>query len=148
METLSHLWQHWSIEILVAIILVFIGLLKGAFAALLTSLFSPIKINGDWETQLDRGSGLARHEDVKLKQCIHRVWGQATSTDGRHFKLNGSISGDRVCLVYRAKRPSTDCGANLLKVMAHGKSMKGFEIGIDLDTDQPQTYKYEWARKP
>jgi hypothetical protein len=146
-EVISGLWQHYSVEILVAVIIAAVLLSARIVAALLTSIFSPIKISGDWETKLDRGSGLKRHEDVKVRQFIHRVWGRATSVDGRSFRFRGSIVGDRVCLVYRAKSPSTDCGANLLKLMAHGKELKGYEVGIDRDTDQPQTYKYEWTRK-
>jgi hypothetical protein len=147
METISHVWQHYTIEVIVAAILAAVALLARFLAYVLTSIFSQIKIGSEWETKLDRGAGFAKHEDVKLKQFIHRIWGHATTTDGRKFRFRGSMVGDRVCLVYKENSPSTDCGANLLKIMAHAKEMKGFEIGIDRDTDQPQTYRYEWTRK-
>ena len=89
MEVISHLWQHYSIEILAALIIATVVLLGRFAAALLTSIFSPIKISGEWETKLDRGSGLTKHEDVKIHQCIQRVWGRATSTDGRSFRISG-----------------------------------------------------------
>src|ERR1700682_3124967 len=117
MEIFSHVWQHYSVEILVAAIIAGVALFARLLAALLTSMFSPVKISGGWETKLDRGSGLTKHEDATIHQVVHRVWGRTIRVDGQVFRVTGTIVGDRVCLVYRAKGPATDFGANLLRIM-------------------------------
>jgi hypothetical protein len=148
-EFFSHITEHYIEVILAALLIAGFALFRKLLATLITSLFSQITIQGTWETKFDRGSGLEKHEDAEIHQFIHSVWGKTTvAGSGTSFRFKGTIVGDRVCLTYRAKHPATDCGAFVLKIKAHGKEMKGFEVGIDRDTDEPKTYRYEWAKKP
>jgi hypothetical protein len=144
----SHVMEHYIEVILAAVLIAALALSWRLIAALAASLFSKITIRGNWETKFDRGSGLEKHEDAEIQQFIHRVWGRTTlASSGMSFRFRGTIVGDRVCLVYRAKYPATDCGAFVLKIKANGKEMKGYEVGIDRDTDEPKTYRYEWLKK-
>ena len=148
MEFISHVVDHYIVLILAAVLIAALALFWKMIAPFVTSLFSQISIQGNWSTKLDRGSGLESHEEAEIRQFIHRVWGYSTVTGSeRRFQFRGTIVGDRVCLVYRAKSPSTDFGASVLKIKSNGKEMKGYEVGIDRDTDEPKTYRYEWAKK-
>jgi hypothetical protein len=148
MEILIRIIQEHIELIIAAGIVAALTICWKLLASIATSIFSPVPIQGNWETRLDRGTGLEKHEDATVHQFINRVWGPTTDTDGTRFRFRGAIVGDRVCWIFRARSPANDFGADFLKIMAGGKKMKGYEIGIDRDSDQPKTYTYEWSKKP
>ena len=89
-----------------------------------------------------------RHEDAKLKQFLHFVWGEAklkTNPTIRYVVI-GFVRGQKLSLVYREKR-GNDSGAILLDIKTRDL-MEGFEVGCD-DTNQGSIYtkRYQWHRE-
>src|SRR3984957_19842392 len=77
-DVLDLTWEvlkHYATEFGVVAALVVLALLAKFGAWVLTRVFSKHRVSGQWETQLDRGSGLQKHEDAVLNQFIHHVWG-------------------------------------------------------------------------
>jgi hypothetical protein len=146
LEVLGHLWVY----ILVAVILVVLEKVFHWGAMLVTSCFSRIAVYGDWETTLNRGKGATKHENAKLHQFIHRVWGSTTTKRGekRTYRLRGRISGERLCLTYRqVGEAGFDCGAILLLISVEGGKMDGYEVGIHQRTNRIYSNAYKWTRK-
>jgi hypothetical protein len=148
MDIIELIFQRYFVEIGVVVAIAIMTLLWRMWSKVLTSVFSPNKVFGNWETMLDRGSGFARHEDVTLNQFIHFVWGTAVALDGMKYRHKGTLTGDRLRMVYAAKNRGTDGGAMLLEVAASGKEMEGFEIGIDQRTNKIYAYPYKWTKRP
>lgn len=142
--------KHYAVEFGVVASIVVLSLLWKVVSWGLTYAFSKHRLKGNWETMLDRGAGagLVRHEDVTLKQFIHLVWGASVDLTGTKYRLRGNLTGDRLRIVYTVKGVGTDGGAALLAVAVNGKSMKGFEIGVDTASNQIYANPYEWKRKP
>jgi hypothetical protein len=140
--------KHYATEFGVVAALVVLALLAKFGAWVLTRVFSKHRVSGQWETQLDRGSGLQKHEDAVLNQFIHHVWGTSIDQARTKYSLRGNIIGDRLRMVYRAKGPGTDDGAILLKVMVSGREMIGFEIGVNQADNEFYSNTYKWTRKP
>jgi hypothetical protein len=111
------------------------------------TFFVRIKVSGQWETTLDRGTGPTRHEEVTLHQFIHRVWGHSKTQGRETYKLQGTLTGDRLCLIYRAIHGGSDTGASLLKIKVTGDEMEGRELGVDRDTNAFYSYPYVWKKK-
>jgi hypothetical protein len=140
--------RHYGVEIGAAAAIAIMTSLWRTWSMILTSVFGSNKVFDNWETMLDRGAGLVRHEEVTLNQFIHFVWGTTVAQDGMRYRQRGTLTGDRLRIVYAAKNGGTDGGAMLLEVSATGKTMTGFEIGIDQQTDQIYAYPYKWTRRP
>ena len=89
-----------------------------------------------------------RHEDAKLKQLLHLVWGEAkrkTNPTVRYVVI-GFIRGEKLSLVYREKT-GYDSGAILLDIKSKDY-MEGFEVGCDA-TNRGLIYsrRYEWRKQ-
>lgn len=91
--------------------------------------------------------GVDRHEDAKLKQLLHLVWGEAKLKRNPtiRYAVLGFIRGEKLSLVYREKSGS-DSGAILLDISAKD-FMKGFEVGVDADEGSIYTRRYEWRKQ-
>jgi len=140
--------KHYAVEGGVVVVLVALTLFWNMIARGITTIFVSIKVHGKWRTTLDRGAGPTPHEEATLHQVIHRVWGHTTTSTGEKYNLQGTITGDRLCMVYRATHRGTDSGATLLSILANGNEMEGYEVGIDRATNNTYSYKYKWTRRP
>jgi hypothetical protein len=149
-DIILKVWEHYAVAFGVAVSTVVLSLVWTAVSWGMTRAFSDHRLKGDWETMLDRGTGagLVRHEDVTLKQFIHLVWGTSVDLTGTKYRLRGNLTGDRLRLVYSVKGVGNDGGAALLAVAVSGKSMSGFEIGVDMTSNKIYANPYEWKRKP
>jgi hypothetical protein len=110
-----------------------------------------ISVACEWETTIDRGRGRGpeRHEDVLLQQRGRKVRGEATARDGQRYDVDGTITGEKLCMVYRVKdNQRWDAGAILLNISPDRGTMRGFEIGINQDDNSVYSYPYTWTRKP
>jgi len=149
-------WISWVIEALkhyaaeggVVIVLVVLTLFWNMIARGMTTIFVSNKVQGEWKTTLDRGTGPVPHEDATLRQFIHKVWGHTVTSTGERYNVQGTITGDRLCMLYRATHRGSDSGATLLTILANGTEMEGYEVGIDRATNNPYSYNYKWTRSP
>jgi hypothetical protein len=142
--------QHYAVQGGVVVVLVLLTLFWNLIARGMTTIFVNVKVRGEWKTSLDRGTGTgpAPHEDATLRQFIHKVWGHTVTGAGERYNVQGTITGDRLCMLYRAIDRGTDSGAILLTILANGNEMEGYEVGIDKATNDAYSYKYKWTRKP
>jgi hypothetical protein len=146
-EIIQKFLDHYAVEFYVALIIVAVTLFRKACAKLLTACFSPIRVDGQWDTMLDRGKGYGEHEHAQLYQFLNLVWG-VTKDDHSGYKVQGRVTGDRLCLTYRqADRMGSDCGAILLSINPGGKEMNGKEIGVDHEKSVVYAYSYMWKRR-
>jgi hypothetical protein len=148
MHILIEVLKHYAIEFGTIVIIVILTLVRNLIANILSSLFVRRVVYGEWATRIDTGGRLTPHEDVKLNQFFSFVRGIATTKNARKYRVSGRIKGERLRLIYEALNAGTDGGAILLEIFANGKEMKGFELGIDDETNDIYSKKYEWTKKP
>jgi len=146
-ELIADLTKHYVVHVIAAVIVLVLAGMRHLIAIAVTSIFSMIKVYGSWETYLKQdGVDPTRHEHATLHQFIHKIWGRAIAANGTRYQLRGSIVGDRIHLIYRATNVGFDCGAIVLQIMANGREMKGYEVGIDIETNQFYSREYEWKK--
>lgn len=73
MDIITNAWEHYWVQFLTALVLAGLTLLRNEVARWLTFCFSRISVYGDWDTTLNKGSGDAPHESVRLRQFVHHV---------------------------------------------------------------------------
>lgn len=146
-QALSHVWEHIIIYVVSAILLLIIGFLRHSIMAVINLLFMPIRVQGYWTTELDRGEGYKPHERVKLYQFFNRVWGKTKVNDGTPYRLRGQICGSKLCMVYNyTGKAGFDTGAMLLNIPTKVSPMEGYEVGVDLNEDEVYSFKYRWTK--
>lgn len=150
MDILLEGLKHYAVYIGTVLVLALLAIFWTTVSTLMTWCFSKITLYGDWETNLDRGSGSVAHEDVKLRQFIHRIWGVTKTKDGKGttYRFQGRISGERLSLIYRQTNSTGfEVGAILLSISVGGKKMEGYEIGVDPQTNRIYSYAYNWTKR-
>jgi|GEM_PF-6792153 len=150
---LQGLWEamkHWKVDAIAGLIIVVVVTVWRVGLGALNGVFRPVRVNGSWITQIDRGSGWEEWEDATLHQFVNRVWGDATITSGkrRTYQLRGEIRGQMLCLIYRqTDRSGFDCGAIALEVRPDHREMDGYEVGYDKTQNNISPRLYKWTSK-
>jgi hypothetical protein len=146
-EILRGAMDHYAVETGVVVVLIVLTLAWNLLARGVTVLFVKIKVEGDWDTEIDRGDGFKGHEFAKLRQFFNKVWGHSTTKAGKTYSVEGTVTGDRLCLIYRATSGGSDFGACLLEIREEGDLMEGQELGVDHSTHKLYAYPYKWTRR-
>lgn len=141
---------RFGAAVVVALLSLLFKAVRRALLRVINRLLPVARVGGAWETEIDRGDGTRiRHETARLSQLGPWLWGLATRRDGNGvYKLRGHVTGDKVCVTYRAQSPGLDVGAALLKLAVGGKQMEGVEIGCDLKDGTVRSLQYFWTRQP
>ena len=105
-------------------------------------------VGGTWDTEIERDGKLVPHEEVKLHQMLHLVWGtQAQTVDKgqrRTYKVLGHVRGQTLCMTYELKEGrGFERGVIFLTVHTHGE-MEGYEIEYLLEKKMVTASRYVW----
>jgi hypothetical protein len=117
--------------------------------SMLSRLIYRLPVEGKWNTQWKEADKMVDHESARLFQFGSRVWGQTKTKDAdrRRYRLRGRITGEKLCLIYRETTGNRlDTGAILLQIRPNGNAMDGYEVGLDLKSNNITAREYEWKR--
>jgi hypothetical protein len=143
--------EHYVVTIIAAAFLALMGYIWRRGLGAVNGLLKAVPVNGEWKTEIDRGSGFQPHEVATLHQFINTVWGNTTITTGKgkSYNLRGRICGQMLCLVYTTSKGGAgfDAGAVVLEIDPEGNEMAGFEVGYDKEKKDIATRPYKWTSR-
>lgn len=129
-------------------------LISGVIRAVFSNL---PEIGGQWtatftEPTETRGQLEGMSETVTLHQLGNVVWGEGNIADTRNrvFKYRGRIVRQTLLGSYRRKgsRKPSGTGTFQLGIRGNDRSMEGWCIWHDADTDKIEASQYTWAKAP
>lgn len=144
----------WISALVAAVVVAIAAVLWKMLVSRPNRLLYPIPVAGSWTTKLKKDSAMADHESARLYQFRSRVWGQTKTKSNdpqtnrpRRYRIRGRITGEKLCMIYREITGTyLDTGAVLLQIKAKDGAMIGYEIGLDLETNNILPREYEWMR--
>jgi hypothetical protein len=150
-QVVTVIGEHYVVVIIAAAFLAAIEYIRRRGLGAVNGLLRAVPVNGEWKTEIDRGSGFQAHEDATVHQFMNSVWGNTTikTGTGKTYNLRGRICGQMLCLVYTTSKGGAgfDAGAVVLEIDPEGNEMAGFEVGYDKEKKDIATRPYKWTRR-